>query len=137
MVYINFRFLDVVKGTAKMKISNRKDSAREDASEDGPDDAVLSSEVKNPTSSQQEVPSAAKEAPKSPEPMAPVVNPTTSQVPSATPAAASKPAKSHSSQSVSLPSSYVHFYNYRFFNQIRDSGIFVPYLSQKQSTIFI
>ena len=135
-----------------MKISNRKDSAREDASEDGPDDAVLSSEVKNPTSSQQEVPSAAKEAPKSPEPMAPVVNPTTSQVPSATPAAASKPAKSHSSQSVSLPSSYVHFYNYSFLKSLYylsdppliDSGIFVPYLfyeyslvSQKQSTIFI
>lgn len=97
-------FLDVVKGTAKMKISNRKDSAREDVLEDGPDD----SEAKSPASSQQDVPSVtAKEAPKSPEPTASVVTSSaTSQVPSASIAVTSKPAKSHSSQSSSTPSSH-------------------------------
>lgn len=107
----HFRFLDVVKGTAKVKISNRKDSAREDALDDGPDE---SGEAKSPSSSQQDVPSVAKEAPiKSPEPTASVVpSTTTSQVPSgaasassSASAATSKPAKSHSSQSASMPSS--------------------------------
>ena len=112
-VVFHFRFLDVVKGTAKVKISNRKDSAREDALDDGPDE---SGEAKSPSSSQQDVPSVAKEAPiKSPEPTASVVpSTTTSQVPSgaapsapssASAAATSKPAKSHSSQSASMPSS--------------------------------
>ena len=113
-VVFHFRFLDVVKGTAKVKISNRKDSAREDALDDGPDE---SGEAKSPSSSQQDVPSVAKEAPiKSPEPATASVVPstTTSQVPSgaapsapssASAAATSKPAKSHSSQSASMPSS--------------------------------
>ena len=108
----HFRFLDVVKGTAKVKISNRKDSAREDALDDGPDE---SGEAKSPSSSQQDVPSVAKEAPiKSPEPATASVVPSTptSQVPSgaatassSASAATSKPAKSHSSQSASMPSS--------------------------------
>ena len=110
-----------------MKISNRKDSGREDAPEDCPDDQTTGgvaslttpAEVNNsPTSSShQDVLSAAKEAPtKSPEPTTantPVVIPTaaaaTSQVPSASPAVASKTssssAKSHSSQSASMTSS--------------------------------
>ena len=100
-----------------MKISNRKDSAREDALDaDGPDES--GGEAKSPSSSQQDVPSVAKEAPiKSPEPATASVVPstTTSQVPSgaapssapssASAAATSKPAKSHSSQSASMPSS--------------------------------
>ena len=109
-----------------MKISNRKDSGREDAPEDCPDDHQTTGGVaslttpaevnKSPTSSShQDVLSAAKEAPtKSPEPTTantPVVIPTaaaTSQVPSASSAAvASKTssAKSHSSQSASMVSS--------------------------------
>ena len=119
-----------------MKISNRKDSGREDASEDCPDESATSgsgvassltpaAEVnKSPTSSHQDVLSAAKEgaSPKSPEPTsaanttpASVVIPTaavaaatTSQVPSASsPAVASKTssAKSHSSQSASMAAS--------------------------------
>ena len=115
-----------------MKISNRKDSGREDASEDCPDESATSgsgvassltpaAEVnKSPTSSHQDVLSAAKEGapPKSPEPTsaanttpASVVIPTaatTSQVPSASsPAVASKTssAKSHSSQSASMAAS--------------------------------
>ena len=110
-----------------MKISNRKDSGREDAPEDCPDDHQTTGGVaslttpaevnKSPTSSShQDVLSAAKEAPtKSPEPTTantPVVIPTaaaTSQVPSASPAVASKTssssAKSHSSQSASMVSS--------------------------------
>ena len=99
-----------------MKISNRKDSAREDALDaDGPDES--GGEAKSPSSSQQDVPSVAKEAPiKSPEPATASVVPstTTSQVPSgaapsapssASAAATSKPAKSHSSQSALMPSS--------------------------------
>ena len=96
-----------------MKISNRKDSAREDALDaDGPDES--GGEAKSPSSSQQDVPSVAKEAPiKSPEPTASVVtSTTTSQVPSgaasgssSASAATSKPAKSHSSQSALMPSS--------------------------------